>query len=132
MANAYKSKRYYRLRKFTVTNEQQQSGTWSNETFSSTSDAQTKIAFASQHNAGSPTTTYALEDSDRTLVATFEFSSVEDQTAFKAAIDGAIEDSTALFTPTSPNYVQHFKTEWLYEDGSVSSKADFSFPSDPE
>ena len=84
MAAQYKHKRYFRLR----------GSDSSLKTFSSTSDANTKIGFKSVFNTSSPTKTEALADSGQTLVVTYEFDSDSDQTAFKNAVDGAWGDST--------------------------------------
>ena len=124
MAVQYKHKRYFRVRGVDS----------SVRTFSSISDANTKIGFKSVYNTSSPSKTEALADSDQTLVVTYEFDSDSDQTAFKNAVDGSWGDSTSPFTPatdttaydgeasfTVPYYVEHFKTEWLNQDGSVSS-----------
>ena len=114
MAAEYKHKRYFRLR----------GSDSSIKTFSSTSDANTKIGFKSVYNTNSPTKTEALADSDQTLVVTFEFDSDSDRTAFKSAVDGAWEDSSTPFSPAdASDTVEHFKTEWLHQDGSVSSTA---------
>lgn len=121
MANQYKHKRYYKLKT-------RESGSVVDVTFSSTSDAITKLAFSALHDANSVSKTSALEDSGTTLVITYEFGSESDQTAWKAGIDGALADSTALYTPTSPAVAYHFKTEWLHEDGTVSSTATFEAP----
>jgi hypothetical protein len=92
------------------------------KTFSSTTDANTKIGFTSVWNTSSPTKTEALADTDQTLVVTYEFDSESDQTAFKSAIDSAWEDSSSPFAPAdSSDTVEHFKTEWLHKDGTVSS-----------
>ena len=123
MAIQYKHKRYYKLK----TSE---GGSTVNITFSSTSDAITKLAFSNLHDANSVTKTSALEDSGTTLVVTYEFSSESDQTAWKAGIDGALADSTALYSPTDPAVVYHSKTEWLHQDGSVSSTTTFDFPTE--
>jgi len=114
MAAQYKHKRYFRVR----------GSDSSLKTFSSTADANTKIGFLSVFNTSSPTKTEALADSGQTLIVTYEFDSESDQTAFKNAIDATFVDSTALFNPpTSGDVVEHFKTEWLHQDGSVSSTA---------
>ncbi len=112
MAVNYKHKRYFRVR----------GSDSSLKTFSSTSDANTKIGFKSVYNTSSPTKTEALADSDKTLVVTYEFDSNSDQTAFKSAVDGAWGDDVTPFTPqTDTDSVEHFKTEWLHKDGSVSA-----------
>ena len=134
MAVKYKHKRYFRVR----TSEHRNI-----VTFSSTSDANTKIGFKSVSNTSSPTKTEVLADSDKTLVVTYEFNSDSDQTAFKNAVDGAWGDSESPFSPAedttawdgeasfaTPYHVEHFKTEWLNQDGSVSAtmtKTDFGF-----
>jgi hypothetical protein len=92
------------------------------KTFSSTADANTEIGFKPVYSTSSPTKTEALADSDQTLVVTYEFSSQADQDAFKSAIDGAWSDSSSPFTPVDGT-VEHFKTEWLHADGSVSATA---------
>ena len=116
MANAFKHKRYFRRREADS----------SLKTFTSTADANTKIGFTSAYSTSSPTKTEALEDSDQTLVVTYEFDSQADQDAFKAGVDGAWADSSAPFDVGDGTYIiEHFKTEWLHEDGSVSSTALF-------
>ena len=113
MSVKYKHKRYFRCRTAEHRNI---------VTFSSTSDANTKIGFKSVFNTSSPTKTEALADSGQTLVVTYEFDSDSDQTAFKNAVDGAWSDSTSPFNKqTDTDTVEHFKTEWLHQDGSVSS-----------
>ena len=135
MSVKYKHKRYFRCR----TAEHR-----AVVTFSSTSDANTKIGFKSVFNTSSPTKTEALADSGQTLVVTYEFDNESDQTAFKNAVDGAWGDSTSPFSPatdttaydgeasfTPPYYVEHFKTEWLAQDGSTVSatmnRTDFGY-----
>ena len=114
MAAEYKHKRYFRL--LDVDSNVQ--------TFSSTADANTKIGFKSVYSTSSPTKTEALADSGQTLVVTYEFDSESDQTAFKSAIDGSWGDNITPFTPaTTGDWVEHFKTEWLHVDGSVSDTA---------
>jgi hypothetical protein len=121
MAAEYKHKRYFRLRAEDVTgNEAGNEGVL--KTFSSTSDANTKIGFKSVWNTSSPTKSEALADSDQTLVVTYEFASLDDQTAFKSAIDGGMADEAKVYEPaTDTDAVEHFKTEWLHQDGSVSN-----------
>ena len=111
MAANWKHKRYFRVR----------GSDSSLKTFSSTADANTKIGFTSVYSTNTPTKTEALADSDQTLVVTYEFSSQADQDAFKSAIDGAWGDSSSPFSPAdSSDTVEHFKTEWLHADGTVS------------
>jgi hypothetical protein len=114
MAAEYKHKRYFRLR-----------GSDDNlKTFSSTADANTKIGFTSVYSTSTPTKTEALADSDQTLLVTYEFNTEAEQTAFKSAIDGAWGDSSSPFSPAdATDTVEHFKTEWLHNDGSVSATA---------
>ena len=125
MANAFKHKRYYRVRLDDS----------SICTFGNVTDAQNAIGFRDAFDTSSPTTTYALADSDQTLVVTHEFDTADEQTAFKAAVDSLMDDSSTPWNPDASGIdgsewclVEHFKTEWLHEDGSVSSTADFSFP----
>ncbi len=112
MAAQYKHKRYFRLR----------GSDSSLKTFSSTSDANTKIGFKSVYSTSSPTKTEALADSGQTLVVTYEFDSDSDQTAFKNAVDGAWGDTETPFNEADEgDTVEHFKTEWLHQDGSISA-----------
>ena len=114
MAAEYKHKRYFRVR----------ASDSSLVTFTSTADANTKIGFKSVYSTSSPTKTEALADSNQTLVVTYEFSSQDAQTAFKNAVDAVWDDSTTPWTVASTDNafrVEHFKTEWLHNDGSVSS-----------
>ena len=115
MANEFKHKRYFRL----INNEDS-----SKITFTSVEDAQTKIGFRDVWNTSSPTKTFALADADTTLIVTYEFDNKDDQDAFKAAVDALMDDSSTPWDEYS-GYAQHFKTEWLHADGSVSST---SFP----
>mgnify|MGYP001209796772 FL=1 len=116
MANAFKHKRYFRIREADS----------SLKTFTSTADANTKIGFTSAYSTSSPTKTEALADSDQTLVVTYEFDSESDQDAFKAAIDGAWDGSSSPFASGDGTYtIEHFKTEWLHQDGSISSTTNF-------
>lgn len=112
MAAEWKHKRYFRVRGSDSTIK----------TFSSTADANTKIGFTSVYNTSTPTKTEALADSDQTLVVTYEFNTEAEQTAFKSAIDGAWGDSSSPFSPAdATDTVEHFKTEWLHADGSISA-----------
>ena len=67
MANAYRHKRYFRLR-----NDDS-----SLATFTDVDNAKTKIGFRSAFDTSSPTTTFALADSDTTLIVTYEFDNLE-------------------------------------------------------
>jgi hypothetical protein len=112
MAAQWKHKRYFRVRGVDS----------SCYTFSSVSDANTKVGFTSVYDTNSPTKTEVLEDSGQTLVVTYEFSSEAEQTAFKDAIDGAwTASSTPYDNSNESDMVEHFKTEWLHQDGTVSS-----------
>ena len=112
MAAEWKHKRYFRVRGSDSTIK----------TFSSTADANTKIGFTSVYSTSTPTKTEALADSDQTLVVTYEFNTEAEQTAFKSAIDSAWDDSSSPFSPADvTDTVEHFKTEWLHADGSVSA-----------
>ena len=84
MATAFKHKRYFKVA------TQPDGSAWL--TFSSTDDAKAKIGFKACWSEGTPTTTYALADSDTTLVCTYEFGSASDQTTFKSAVDAAFDD----------------------------------------
>ena len=116
MANAFKHKRYYRVRLDDS----------SICTFANVTDAQNAIGFRDAFDTSSPTTTYALADSDPTLVVTHEFDTADEQTAFKAAVDGLMDDSSTPWNPdvntddSQAGWVEFFKTEWLHKDGSVS------------
>ena len=115
MSAEYKHKRYYRVRGSDSTLK----------TFSSTSNANTIIGFRDVYDTSSPTKTYALADSDKTLVVTHEFNTEDEQTAFKAAVDTLMDDSSTPWNPDADvdgqgGWVEFFKTEWLHKDGSVS------------
>jgi hypothetical protein len=68
-------------------------------------------------NTNSPTKSYSLEDSNQTLVVTFEFASEDDQTSFKSAIDSAYDAGTAF----PQLYIKHTKTEWIDDADSVGT-----------
>jgi len=112
MAAEYKHKRYFRVR----------GSDTSLKTFSSTSDANTKIGFEPIYSTSSPTKTEVLADSDQTFVVTYEFNTEAEQTAFKSAIDGVWGENSSPFSPAdATDTVEHFKTEWLHADGSISA-----------
>ena len=91
-------------------------------TFTSIEDAKTKVALHSTFlNTGNPEITYALQDSDQTLAVTLSFASEADQTTWKTAVDELGDDSTAWYASD----IEWYKIEWLHEDGSVSSTANF-------
>lgn len=112
MSVEYRHKRYIRIR--LVDN--------SLYTFKSTDDATTKISFKDSWNTNDPIVTYDLEDSDRTLVMTIEHHSEDKQVAWKAAIDAEWGINAWPWNGNnSEQTIEHFKTEWLHADGSVSS-----------
>ena len=121
MANAFRHKRYFRFHGG--------DSTTSSVTFSSVADAKSKIGFTSVYDTSSPTKTEALADDNLTLVVTYEFNNADEQTAFKAAVDGAWGDSTSPYSGedidanggVDGTWVEHVKTEWLNADGSVST-----------
>lgn len=127
MAVQFKHKRYFRAR----------APEWNGivgsnsdvRRFTSTSDANTKCGFGSAYNTSSPTKTLALADDNHTLVVTYEFKTLDEQTAFKSAVDSAYDSSGFGFDPeNADDSIENFKTEWLNQDGSVSStynNADF-------
>ena len=112
MAIEYKHKEYF----------QRRMADSSIYTFTSVADAQTKCAF---HNTfltdQTPTITYALEDSDQTLVVTFEFADDTKQEAWKTAVTNLTDSSTAWHAGD----IEFNKIEWLHQDGSVSDTATF-------
>ena len=122
MAAQWKHKRYFRLREASASGMVLY-------TFTSVADANTKIGFTSVYSTSSPTKTEVLADSGQTLVVTYEFNSESDQTAFKSAIDGVYSGGSIPFNPGTGldganDMVEHFKTEWSHQDGSVSSTAE--------
>jgi hypothetical protein len=89
-------------------------------TFTSTDDAKAKIGLTATHTTtGSPTVTYALADSNQTLVVTYEFASESDQTTWYASMG-----STVWYNPPAGT-VDYIKVEWLHQDGSVSASTSF-------
>ena len=111
MAVAYRHRRYFRVRGFDS----------SVRIFSSTADANTKIGFKSVYDTSSPTKTEVLADGGQTLIVTYEFDSDSEQSAFNGAVNGAWSESTTPFSPEiDTDTVEHFKTEWLHQDGSIS------------
>jgi hypothetical protein len=129
MADQYKSKRYFK---------QYNHETTSYVTFASVEDAQTKIGFGDCWNTSSPVKSYALEDAGQTLVVTHEFTSEADQNAFMTALASAWSDASIFSGNTSKTLIdgvtvvpvlecRRVKTEWLHQDGSVSSTTNFTF-----
>jgi hypothetical protein len=118
MAASYRHRRYFRVRGVDS----------SVRTFLSTADANTKIGFKSVYETSSPTKIEVLADGDQTLIVTYEFDNDSEQSAFNGAVDGAWGESTTPFSPEiDTDTVEHFKTEWLHEDGSVSATRCFNF-----
>ena len=112
MAAAYKHHRYFRLR-----NDDS-----SLQTFTSLDDAKTRCALNDTlYDTGNPIRTYALADSDQGLKMTMEFDSLADQESFITAASNAWTDGTVMFA----SGVEVYKHEWLHEDGSIGSVADF-------
>jgi len=108
MADAFKHKRYFRL------SEADGSTLVS---FSSTSDANTKIGFAGVWSTSSPTKVETLEDSNFTLVVQYEFDSLEEENAFITAVD-----INNQYSPADSNHiVQCFKHVWFDADGTTES-----------
>ena len=119
MAAQFKHKRYFRAR---APEWNGISGSNSDvRRFTSTSDANTKCGFGSAYNTSSPTKTLALADDNYTLIVTYEFNTLDEQTAFKSAVDSAFDSSGFGFDPeNADDSIENFKTEWLNQDGSVS------------
>lgn len=114
MANAWRVKQYYRGR----------GSDSSLVTFSSVDDAKTKIGLKNAHlTTGSPTVTYALEDSGQSLVVTFEFEGEANQTSW---YNSMAADSLTWCNPSSGwGSVEYYRADWLNQDGSISSKKNF-------
>ena len=118
MAANYRHKRYFRVRGVDGTVR----------TFLSTADANTKIGFKSVYETSLPTKSEVLSDGDQTLIVTYEFDSDTEQSAFNGAVDSAWSESSTPFLPEiDTDTVEHFKTEWLHPDGSVSATRCFNF-----
>jgi len=114
MATEWRHKRHFRVRNVDDTLK----------TFTSAAEAVTTISFGSIYDTSSPTKTEELADSNQTLVVTYEFNTEAEQTAFKSAIDGqwsSGEESWPWNGNDSTQKIEHFKTEWLHKDGSVSA-----------
>ena len=130
MAANYKHKRYFRC----ISDSDS-----SAVTFTAAGDWANYIKFNAAFNTSSPTKTYALEDSNKTLVITYEFDTADQETAFKNAVDAVWNDSTSPYVSTLYEdstdffgyFVEHFKTVWLHKDGSVSATDIHSGPETP-
>jgi len=106
MADAFKHKRYFKL---------VQADYSTLVSFSSTADANTKIGFTSVWNTSSPTKTETLEDSNFTLVVQYEFDTLDEENAFRTAVDVEAQYSPA----DSSHMVKCFKQIWYDEDGTT-------------
>lgn len=117
MAVEWKHKRYYRIR----------GGDSSLREYSNTNDFVTAIGFASAYTTNSPTITYELADSNKTLVQTIEHSSASNQTQWKDAVDALYSDGKSTWPwsgdaeDSTGNHVEHWKTEWLDGNGDVDN-----------
>ena len=136
MANEYRHKRYFRIK---VWDPAPTADFTTDYVFQSVADANEKIVFNSVFDTSSPVKTEALENDNKTFVVTYEFDTEADQTAFKTAIDNGFTNiAGGVYTNNFNTYtkaqlglsgdqtgirtikVEHFKTEWLHDDGSVS------------
>ena len=114
MAVSFKHERYIRIRLADS----------SLYTFTSVNDAKTRIALKDCINLHSPILTYALADSNQTMVMTVEHESDANQVSWKAAWDAEWGQSSWPWSGNnSTQTVEHFKTKWLHADGTVSSTA---------
>ena len=119
MAQEFMHKRYFELHD-SFDESANDDTTWSTlpskraMTFTST-PAQVAVLFdfPSVWNTNSPTKSYALEDSNRTLVVTYEFDNAEDETGFRTAVDTAYTNGNAF----SDQDIRHTKTEWYTSAG---------------
>ena len=111
MADSFRHKRYFQYIEYDSTEGYVKEFTGTPE------EAYNALSLPSVWNTGSPTKTYALADSNKSVVVTFEFGSEADQTAFKSAIDSAY-DANSAFTDGGPHII-HIKTEWLTTAGDV-------------
>lgn len=139
MAQNWKHKKYFKLYNHLTSTY---------TTFSSVEDAKTKIGFGACWDAGSPTKTYALGDSDSTLVVTFTFNSEADQSTHKTAVDSAFTDVYTMFTgntlernpaiDTTPDWeslpstiqvweVRCVKAEWFNGNDEIENTATFDY-----
>ncbi len=114
MAVHYKHKRYFQIHEFYGDDSTRMPKSFTG----TTAQAYAEFSFSSAFDTSSPTKTLAFEDSNKTLVVTYEFSSESDQTAFKNAVDTAYGNGT-MWANDKP--IMHTKTEWLHKDGSVSA-----------
>ena len=116
----FQHKRHYRIRGADSTIK----------TFSSTSDALTKISFKASNDTESPTLAHALADTDTTLITTITHSSLANQDAWIAAVhaEWASDGSSKPWNgEDSTFHVELWKIVWLHQDGSVSDTTDMDF-----
>ena len=107
MAVEYKHKEYFK-----------RNPGYSTDSFTDVENAKTRCAFHSTWlTNSSPTITYALEDSNKTLVATLEFADSAKQEAWKTAVTSLFDGGTEWVA----DGIKLFKIEWLHADGSVSA-----------
>ena len=124
MAANYKHKRYFRC----ISDSDS-----SAVTFTAAGDWANYIKFNAAFNTSSPTKTYALDDSNKTLVITYEFDTADQETAFKSAIDNFWKNNSSPFIGAADNhFVDHCKTVWYNADGSVSASTDNPGPAIPD
>ena len=90
MAVHYKHKRYFQIHEFYGDDSTRMPKSFTG----TTAQAYAEFSFSSAFDTSSPTKTLAFEDSNKTLVVTYEFSSESDQTAFKNAVDTAYGNGT--------------------------------------
>ena len=116
MANSFRHKRYFQLIEYWDSPDKSEK-----KTFTGTAEeAWNDLSMPAVWNTNSPTKTYALADSNTSVVVTFEFDIESDQTGFKAAIDNAYAAQSAF---SADVHVKHIKTEWLTTAGDVGSTA---------
>ena len=118
MALEWTHKRYFQYH-FELNDDSSQvnaDGSYGPSQFNNTSaaDVYALYNFPSVWNTGSPTKTYALEDSNKTLVVTYEFSSKDNEAAFITAVDAAYDDGSAFADNVRAS---HIKTEWFTSAG---------------
>ena len=119
MAAEYKHKRYFRFKKSDDTYH----------AFTNMADCNTMFILKDAWTGNNATVTRALEDSNATCVLTIEHPSDADQTAWKTAVDNLwVDGSSAPWELRQGSIgdvhtltVEHFKTEWLHADGSISA-----------
>ncbi len=116
MAVQYKHKRYFEIHEQTGDDSTKEAKAFTG----TTAQAYAEFSFSSAWDTSSPTKTLAFENSNKTLVVTYEFANESQQTAFKNAVDTAYGNGTMW---ANNKLIKHTKTEWLHQDGSVSSTA---------